>query len=56
MPRLAVGAMLYKRQIYEIPLTDRSFITTADYTPFQTRCRPNLARPGRGGRAQCRTR
>jgi hypothetical protein len=36
LPRLAVGAMLFKRQIHEIPLTDRSNITTADYTPFQT--------------------
>jgi hypothetical protein len=34
MPRLAVGAMLYKRQIYEIPLTDRTNITNADYTAF----------------------
>ena len=34
MPRLAVGAMLYKRQIHEIQNTDRSFITTADYTSF----------------------
>ena len=35
LPRLAVGAMLFKRQIYEIPLTDRSNITTSDYTPFE---------------------
>jgi hypothetical protein len=34
-PRLAVGAMLFKRQIREIQLQDRSAITTADYTPFQ---------------------
>ena len=37
MPRLAVGAMMFKRQIHEIPLTDRSFITTSDYTPFEAR-------------------
>ncbi len=43
-PRLAVGAMLFKRQIYEIPLTDRSFITQADYTPFQTRMPSEIAR------------
>jgi len=43
MPRLAVGAMLFKRQIYEIPLTDRSFITTSDYTSFQTRM-PDISR------------
>jgi hypothetical protein len=35
-PRLAVGAMLFKRQIRQIALLDRSFITNADYTPFQT--------------------
>jgi hypothetical protein len=35
-PRLAVGAMLFKRQIREIALQDRSFITHADYTAFQT--------------------
>jgi hypothetical protein len=35
-PRLAVGAMLFKRQIKQIALTDRSFITEADYTAFQT--------------------
>jgi hypothetical protein len=34
LPRLAVGAMLYKRQILQIQNTDRSFITTADYTSF----------------------
>ena len=43
-PRLAVGAMLFKRQIYEIPLTDRSFITEADYTPFETRMPAEIAR------------
>ena len=32
--RLALGAMIYKRQIKEIQFTDRSFITTSDYTPF----------------------
>ena len=42
-PRLAVGALLFKRQIFEIPLTDRSFITLADYTPFQTRT-PDVSR------------
>ncbi|MCM3878863.1 MAG: TonB-dependent receptor [Vicinamibacterales bacterium] len=36
MPRLAVGAMLYKRQIKNIQYTDRSFISTEDYTAFQT--------------------
>ena len=35
-PRLAVGAMLYKRQIKNIQLTDRTFITHADYTAFTT--------------------
>ena len=34
-PRVAVGAMMYKRTIHEIQMTDRSFITTTDYTPFQ---------------------
>jgi hypothetical protein len=34
-PRVALGAMMYKRTIHEIQMTDRSFITTADYTPFQ---------------------
>jgi len=43
MPRLAVGAMLYKRQIYEIQNTDRSFITTADYTPFQVKMPAEIA-------------
>ena len=33
-PRLAVGAMLFKRQVYEIQLTDRTNITNADYTAF----------------------
>ena len=54
MPRLAVGAMLFKRQIYEIPLTDRSFITTSDYTAFR---RADAGRylegPGRRGGAGC---
>jgi len=36
MPRFAVGAMLFKRQIREIALLDRSFIGRADYTAFQT--------------------
>ena len=35
-PRLAVGFMLFKRQIKNIQLTDRSFITYADYTAFTT--------------------
>jgi hypothetical protein len=35
-PRLAVGAMLFKRRIHNIALMDRSFITEADYTAFQT--------------------
>ena len=43
-PRLAVGAMLFKRQIYEIPLTDRSFITTADYTAFDVRMPADISR------------
>jgi hypothetical protein len=43
-PRLAVGAMLFKRQIYEIPLTDRSFITTSDYTAFETRMPADISR------------
>ena len=34
-PRVAVGAMMYKRRIHEIQMTDRSFITAADYTAFQ---------------------
>jgi hypothetical protein len=42
-PRIAVGAMMYKRTIHEIPMTDRSFITTADYTAFQTRM-PDVSR------------
>ena len=36
--------MLYKRQIYEIPMTDRSFITTADYTPFDVRMPADISR------------
>ena len=43
-PRLAVGAMMYKRTIHEIPLTDRSFITLADYTPFQVRMPAQISR------------
>jgi hypothetical protein len=35
-PRLAVGFMLFKRQIKNIQLTDRSFISEADYTAFNT--------------------
>jgi hypothetical protein len=35
-PRLAVGVMLYKRQIKNIQLTDRSFITRSDYTSSTT--------------------
>ncbi len=35
MPRVALGAMMYKRQIKAIQMTDRSFITEADYTPFE---------------------
>jgi hypothetical protein len=42
-PRIAVGAMMYKRTIHEIPMTDRSFITTADYTSFETRM-PDVSR------------
>ncbi len=34
LPRLAIGAMLYKRTIYEIELMDRSLISLDDYTPF----------------------
>ncbi len=49
--------MLYKRQIHEIQMTDRSFITTSDYTPFQTSGMPagNLARSGRWPRCSIRT-
>jgi hypothetical protein len=35
-PRLAVGFMLFKRQIKNLQLTDRSLITYADYTAFNT--------------------
>jgi hypothetical protein len=35
-PRLAVGFMMFKRQIHNIQLTDRSFITESDYTGFTT--------------------
>jgi len=32
--RLAVGAMLYKRTVYDIAIADRSQISNADYTAF----------------------
>jgi hypothetical protein len=35
-PRLAVGLMLYKRQIKNIQLTDRTLISEANYTAFNT--------------------
>jgi hypothetical protein len=35
-PRLAVGFMLFKRQVKDIQLTDRTRITFADYTAFNT--------------------
>jgi hypothetical protein len=35
-PRLAVGFMLFKRQIHNIQLTDRSLIGLSDYTAFNT--------------------
>ena len=44
-PWLAVGAMMYKRTIHEIQMTDRSFITTADYTPFEVTMPANLRDP-----------
>ena len=43
-PWLAVGAMMYKRTIHEIQMTDRSFITTTDYTAFQTRMPTEISR------------
>jgi hypothetical protein len=43
-PRLAIGAMMYKRTVHEIQMTDRSFITTADYTPFQVRMPADISR------------
>jgi hypothetical protein len=43
-PRVAVGAMMYKRTIHEIQMTDRSFITLADYTPFETRMPATISR------------
>ena len=43
-PRLAVGAMLFKRQIREIQLEDRAFISTADYIPFQVRMPAEISR------------
>ncbi len=36
-PRLAVGALFIKREIRNIQMTDRTFITLSDYTPFQVR-------------------
>ena len=36
-PRLAVGALFIKRQIRNIQMTDRTFISSGDYTPFQVR-------------------
>jgi hypothetical protein len=44
MPRLAVGAMLFKRQIHEIQMTDRSFITLDDYTSFPVRMPAEISR------------
>jgi hypothetical protein len=44
MPRLALGAMLYKRQVKEIQFTDRSFINTADYTAFQVAMPTEISR------------
>ena len=41
-PRLAVGAMLFKRQIKNIQLTDRTFITRSDYTPFSATIPANI--------------
>ena len=43
-PRVALGAMMYKRTTHEIQMTDRSFITTADYTPFQVRMPADISR------------
>jgi hypothetical protein len=37
MPRLAIGALFVKREVRNIQLTDRTFITTSDYTPFEVR-------------------
>jgi hypothetical protein len=37
LPRLAVGALFVKRTIRDIQLTDRTFITFDDFTPFQVR-------------------
>ncbi len=36
-PGLAVGATFIKREIRNIQMTDRTFITLSDYTPFQVR-------------------
>ena len=37
LPRLAVGALFIKRSIRNIQMTDRTFISLGDYTPFQVR-------------------
>lgn len=37
LPRLAVGALFVKRTIRDIQLTDRTFISFDDFTPFQVR-------------------
>ncbi len=34
LPRLAVGAMMYKRTVYDIALQDRTQISPSDYTAF----------------------
>ena len=45
--------MVYKRQIKEIQITDRSFISSGDYTAFEAaHAGGNLARSGCGGRAE----
>jgi len=36
-PGLALGALFIKRTIRNIQMTDRTFITPSDYTPFQVR-------------------
>src|SRR5439155_4356873 len=36
-PGLAVGALFIKRSIRNIQMTDRTFISLADYIPFQVR-------------------
>ena len=56
-PRLAVGAMLFKRQIHEIPMTDRSFITDGRlHAVRRADAGGHLEGPGRGGGARSRTR